>query len=247
MNKRANNQPLTVAVVCARGGSKGLPGKNIRLFAGKPLIAHTIAQALACPGIDAVWVSTDDAAIAEVARACGAVVPYWRPAELATDAAPKIPAIEHLVAHMEVELGRQGNSIATVIDLQPTSPLRSVADIQAAMALCDGRALVVSVTEVSHNPYYAMVEVQADGLLAQSKTLPQSLARRQDAPQVWGLNGALYVWPRKLLAQAATQGFWTVPIRASVMPRERSVDIDDVLDFEWAEFLAAKQGLQCAQ
>lgn len=242
MNIRANKASLTVAVVCARGGSKGLPGKNIRSFTGKPLIAHTIAQALACPGIDAVWVSTDDAAIAEVARACGAAVPYLRPAELATDAAPKIPAIEHLVAHMEA----LGHSVATVIDLQPTSPLRSVADIQAAMALGAldaGRALVVSVTEVSHNPYYAMVEVQADGLLAQSKTLPSHVVRRQDAPQVWGLNGALYVWPRALLVQAATQGFWTVPIRASVMPRERSVDIDDALDFEWAEFLAAKQGL----
>ena len=87
--------PLTTIVtICARGGSKGLPGKNTRDFHGKPLIAHSIAQALACPAIDAVYVSTDDEGIAEIARAAGAQVPYLRPSALATDAAPKLPVIE---------------------------------------------------------------------------------------------------------------------------------------------------------
>ena len=130
----------TIATVCARGGSKGLPGKNIRPFAGKPLIAYTIEQALACPGIEGVYVSTDDDAIAEAARAAGAIVPYRRPAELATDEAGKLPVIEHLVQHLE----QQGQVIARVVDLQPTSPLRDAADIEAALALQPEADLVVT-------------------------------------------------------------------------------------------------------
>jgi len=99
----------------------------VRDFAGKPLIVHSIEQALACPEIDAVYVSTDDEAIAAVARAAGATVPYLRPAELAGDSAPKLPVIEHLVRFLE----RQGQAVVRVVDLQPTSPLRDAADISA--------------------------------------------------------------------------------------------------------------------
>ena len=226
---------LTIATLCARGGSKGLPGKNIRPFAGLPLIAHSIRQALTCPGIDGVYVSTDDDAIAEVARAYGAQVPYQRPAELASDHAAKIPAIEHLVQHLEA----QGLQIATVVDLQPTSPLRSPSDLRQALALAPQADLVVSVTEPSHNPYYSLVETQADGSLCLSKS--GGHVRRQDAPDVWGLNGAIYVWQRAALARAAQQGFWSVRMMASVMPRHRSVDIDDALDFDMAEWLFQRQ------
>src|SRR3954447_7057450 len=102
----------TIATICARGGSKGLLRKNVLLFAGKPLIAHSIEQALACPVIDAVYVSTDDDEIAAVSRQYGAQVPYRRPAEFASDQAAKIPAIEHLVAFLE----QQGETIGTVVD-----------------------------------------------------------------------------------------------------------------------------------
>lgn len=122
-----------IATICARGGSKGLPRKNVLPFAGMPLIAHSIRQALACPLIQGVYVSTDDAEIAQVAREHGAQVPYLRSAELATDAAGKLPAIEHLAAHLEA----QGAQIATLVDLQPTSPLRSAQDLDAALALRD--------------------------------------------------------------------------------------------------------------
>jgi CMP-N,N'-diacetyllegionaminic acid synthase len=225
----------TIATICARGGSKGLPRKNVLPFAGKPLIAHTIEQALACRLIDAVYVSTDDDEIAEVARKYGAQVPYRRPAELASDQAPKIPAIEHLVIYLE----QQGERIATVVDLQPTSPLRSQEDLAAAIGTAGQADLIVSVTEPSHNPYYSLVEVQADGTLRVSK--PASHVRRQDVPAVWGLNGSIYVWRRDALKKAARDGFWTVSIRPSVMPRQRSVDIDDALDFEWAEWLHRRQ------
>ncbi|GAB4208692.1 MAG: acylneuraminate cytidylyltransferase family protein [Tibeticola sp.] len=224
---------LAIATICARGGSKGLPGKNLRPLAGKPLIVHSIEQALACRALAGVCVSTDDEAIAAVAAAAGATVPYQRPAELATDEAGKLPVIEHLVQHLEA----QGLVIDTVVDLQPTSPLRTVGDIEGALDEYTRTAasLVVSVTEPSHNPYYTLVEAQPDGTLALSK--PAAFARRQDAPAVWGLNGAIYVWQRAALERAAREGFWTVPARPFVMPRARSVDIDDALDFEWAEWL----------
>jgi len=225
----------TIATICARGGSKGLPRKNVRLFAGQPLIAHTIGQALACPLIDEVYVSTDDDEIAAVAREHGAQVPYRRPAELASDTAAKIPAIEHLVAYLEA----QGERIGLVVDLQPTSPLRTLQDLANAIALAPEADLIVTVTEPSHNPYYSLAEAQPDGTLRISKAA--GFARRQDAPQVWGLNGSIYVWQRAALARAAAHGFWSVSIRPSVMPRQRSVDIDDALDFEWAEWLYRRQ------
>jgi CMP-N,N'-diacetyllegionaminic acid synthase len=168
----------TIATICARGGSKGLPRKNVQPFAGKPLIAHTIEQALACPLIEGVYVSTDDEEIAEVALEFGAQVPYRRPAELATDQSAKIPAIEHLVAYLE----KQGEQIATVVDLQPTSPLRTQEDLAAAIRLGADAELVVSVTEPSHNPYYSLVEVQGDGTLRVSKSA--DIVRRQDMPVV---------------------------------------------------------------
>lgn len=222
-----------IATICARGGSKGLPGKNLRPLAGKPLIVHTIEHALACRGIEGVFVSTDDARIAEVAQRAGAQVPHLRPAELATDEAPKLPAIEHLVSHLE----RGGMKIDVVVDLQPTSPLRRPEDIEAALGLLDADTdLVVSVTEPSHNPYYTLAEVEADaqGLLQLSK--PARFARRQDAPAVWGLNGSIYVWRRAALPKAIAEGFWSVRAKPYAMPRRRSVDIDDLEDFELAQW-----------
>ncbi len=225
----------TIATICARGGSKGLPRKNVLPFAGIPLIAHSIRQALACPSIDGVYVSTDDDEIAEVARAYGAQVPYKRPTDLASDEAAKVPAIEHLVRHLEA----QGLKISTVVDLQPTSPLRLASDIVEALTLANTAELVVSVTEPAHNPYYSLVEMQGDGRLAISKAA--GYARRQDAPVVWGLNGAIYVWQREALGRAAVQGFWSARSVPFVMPRHRSVDIDDILDFEIAEWLFKRQ------
>ncbi|WP_374669156.1 cytidylyltransferase domain-containing protein [Ramlibacter sp.] len=228
---------LTLATICARGGSKGLPGKNIRDFAGRPLIAHTIAQALACPALDAVMVSTDDPAIAEVARAAGAQVPVLRPAHLATDEAGKLPVIEHLVAHLE----SQGQTVATVVDLQPTSPLREPSDIAAALALSARAGLVLSVCEARDNPYFNLVEQGADGIVRLSKSA--GFARRQDAPAVYALNGSIYVWRRDALAQAARAGLWSVPAVPYVMPRWKSADIDDLEDFEYALWLHQRHGL----
>lgn len=229
------SHPRTIATVCARGGSKGLPRKNVLPFAGEPLVAHTIKQALACALIDGVYVSTDDEEIASIARRYGAVVPYRRPVELASDSAGKIAAIEHLVQFLEL----QGMVIGTVVDMQPTSPLRTPADLEQAIALGRQAQLVVTVTEPSHNPYYTLAETDADGRLRLSK--PADFARRQDAPAVWGLNGSIYVWRRAALARAAIDGFWSVPATPFPMPRQRSVDIDDALDFDLAEWFFGRQ------
>ena len=221
----------TIATVCARGGSKGLPGKNIRLFAGRPLIVHTIEHALACPEIDAVYVSTDDFDIADIARSAGAIVPYARPAELATDEVGKLPVIEHLVAHLE----QQGELIRHVVDLQPTSPLRESTDISAALQTRPGAQLVVSVAEAPDNPYFNLAEQGSDGLLHLCKG--EGKMRRQDAPPVYALNGSIYVWLRAALAHAAFHGLWSVEVAPYVMPRWKSVDIDTLEDFEYAQWL----------
>ncbi len=228
-----NLQGALIATICARGGSKGLPRKNVLPFAGLPLIAHSVRQALACPLIEGVYVSTDDEEIAQVAIAHGAHVPYLRPPEFATDAAGKLPAIEHLAAHLEAG----GMKIATIVDLQPTSPLRSAQDLELALALRGQASLVVSVTQPSHNPYYTLVESTPDGSLCLSKTLAfgQAVAR-QAVPEVWGLNGAIYVWRRDALTRAVREGFWSVDMCPLIMPRERSIDIDDRLDFDTAEW-----------
>lgn len=228
---------MIIATICARGGSKGLPRKNVLSFCGKPLIAYTIEQALACEQISAVYVSTDDAEIAEVARHYGARVPYMRPADLASDTAAKLPAIEHLLKHIE----QQGVCPETVVDLQPTSPLRIAQDICGAIALTALAGLVVSVSSPSHNPYYTLVEPNRDGTLMLSK--PNTFVRRQDIPDVFGLTGSIYVWQRSALSKAVRDGFWSVPVRPFYMPRERSIDIDDVLDFEIAEWLYRKNFL----
>lgn len=222
---------ITIATICARGGSKGLPQKNIKIFADKPLIVHTIEQALMTPSIDGVWVSTDDEAIADIARKAGAQVPYLRPASLATDNAPKLPVIEHLVQHIE----SIGLSVNRVVDLQPTSPLRTVADIQSAIMASDAVPLLVSVRAASDNPYFNLVELDNKGLAHLSKG--NGTTRRQDSPRVCALNGSIYVWQRSALKQASTEGLWSVKMGVYEMPAWRSVDIDNLEDFEYAQWL----------
>lgn len=227
----------TIATICARGGSKGLPGKNIRPFAGQPLIVHSIAFAQAHPAIDAVYVSTDDPTIAEIAAQAGATVPFLRPAELARDDTPKLPVIEHLVTHLEA----QGAEITRIVDLQPTSPLRAPEDLDGCLALaCSSAAeLVLSAFDSGFNPYFNLVEQKPDGCVRISKG--DGLAARQAAPQVWALNGSIYVWQRRALRHAAANGLWSVRVAAHIMPSSRSVDIDTADDFALAEWLHTRQ------
>jgi CMP-N,N'-diacetyllegionaminic acid synthase len=217
----------TIATICARGGSTGVPRKNVLPLLGKPLIAHTIAQALGTPHIDAVYVSTDDAEIAAVAREYGAQVPFLRPADLATNTAPKIPVIEHLCAWVQAHHG----GFDRIIDLDPTSPLRTLGDIEACLDLLDDTTdTVISTFESEKNPYFNMVEIKAQasgnvGLVCSQKA--GTVVARQMAPKVYSMNASIYVWHTHSLSK----GLWNGRVKMHIMPRERSIDIDSPLDF----------------
>lgn len=227
----------TIATICARGGSVGVPGKNIRPLLGKPLIAYTIQQALACPEIDGVYVSTDLPAIAEEAKRAGATVPFMRPAELATSTAPKVPVIEHLVDGIEPKIG----PVDVVVDLDPTSPLRDISDIRACLALLGPDTdVVITAYESDKNPYFNMVERQPDGGVGLVKRPAGEIAGRQGAPKVYAMNASIYVWRRRSLAK----GLWGGRVALHVMPRERSVDIDSELDFRLVELLMREKEKQ---
>lgn len=220
----------TIATICARGGSKGVPRKNILPILGKPLIAYTIEQARACPLIDRIFVSTEDEEIAEVARQAGAEVPFPRPAELATDSAAKIPVIQHLVDGVT----QLGVDVNTIVDLDPTSPLREVADIEACLRLLDEETdVVITGYEAEKNPYFNMVEQQPDGYYKLVKAHDGALVTRQTAPKVYAMNASIYVWHRHTLSK----GLWEGRARLHVMPRERSIDIDSPIDLKLVEFL----------
>jgi CMP-N,N'-diacetyllegionaminic acid synthase len=224
------SQPLTIATICARGGSKGVPRKNIRPLLGKPLITYTIEQALAHTQIDQVFVSTDSAEIALVARAAGAEVPFQRPSELASDTAAKLPVIEHLVAWVVEHVG----PVSRIVDLDPTSPLREACDIDACLALLDADTdAVISGYEAGKNPYFNMVEASSDGSVKLVKTIPGGVLARQAAPSVYAMNASIYCWHHHSLSK----GLWQGLTRLHVMPRDRSIDIDDPIDFALVELL----------
>lgn len=223
-----------LAVITARGGSRGLPGKNILPFAGKPMIAYSIEAALAAEGgIERVIVSTDDPAIAEVSRSFGADVPFTRPAELACADTPSLPVVQHAASFAEREKSRDYD---WVLLLQPTSPLRTAGDISAAIAMADTSATaVISVTDAgdSHPMKLRVVE---DGILRAYGGGPIKPVRRQDfGPPVYKVNGAIYLTRRDVLMQQ-NDLYGERPL-AYVMPPERSIDIDTKAEFVMAEFL----------
>lgn len=220
----------TIATICARGGSTGLPRKNILPLLGKPLIVWTIEQALAVPSIDATFVSTDDDEIAAVAEGAGARVLGRRPAHLATSAAPKIPVIQHLVEQVE----STGMSVDRIVDLDPTSPLRAISDIEACIALLTPDVdTVITGFPSEKNPYFNMVEEQPDGNYRVVKQPAGIVAGRQQAPTVYSMNASIYVWHRRTLGL----GLWGGRVRLHPMPRDRSIDIDSRLDFRLVEMI----------
>lgn len=209
-----------------------MPRKNIRPLHGKPLIGWTIEQALSVPGIDGVYVSTDDDEIADVARQFGATVPFRRPAHLSGSDAGKLPVIVHLVEHLQ----SSGLAIDRIVDLAPTSPLRSVGDIEGAMDRLDLTTDVVITGYLSDtNPYFNMVEEKDDGWYG--LVVSSDAVSRQNAPAVFAMNGAVYVWHRATLVH----GLWGGRTRLYEMPHARSVDIDSEIDFRLVELLMNDQ------
>lgn len=223
-------------IIPARGGSKGIPHKNIRPLAGKPLIVYSIeaARAAGAPD-DHILLSTDDEAIARVARENGLPVPFMRPAELATDTAGS----REVILHAMDEADRMGLAYDCVVLLQPTSPLRTADDIKAALALYTPQTdMVVSVVPAASNPYYNCFEADPEtGYLTISKG-DGLYTRRQDAPDVWEYNGAVYVINPESIRKMPLGAFARrVP---SPMPRNRSIDLDTMLDWTIAEVVMSE-------
>lgn len=215
------------ALIPARGGSKGIPRKNIKPIAGKPLIAWSIEAAYRSRMFDSVVVSTEDEEIAEVARQCGAQVPFLRPPELAQDDTPGIDPVLHALEQLP--------EFESVLLLQPTSPLRTTEDIDACIGLAQGMQVpsVVSVSEPEKHPYW-MYRLDADQRLQPLIDVPP-IACRQELPSIYAMNGALYYSRADRLRQHRT--FITDETVAYIMPPERSVDLDNLLDWKLAELL----------
>jgi len=223
-----------LCTICARGGSKGVPNKNIREVGSKPLIAHTIEHALQWDHPTDVIVSTDNDAIADVATEYGASVPFTRPAQLATDTAAKLPVIKHAVSEVEHQ---SGNTYDYIIDLDATAPLRTVEDIENCFRVAtDSDAQnAYTVVESDKNPYFNMVELDSQGYASLSKSTGNEITRRQDTPSVYAMNASIYVFERSFLMN--TDSIHGDKTKVSVMPPERSVDIDRPIDLAFVEFL----------
>ena len=228
---------MNIITICARGGSTGVPGKNIRDLCGKPLIGWTIEQAFASKVADEVFVSTDSEEIAQVAYSFGAQVPFLRPAALATSTAGKIPVIQHLVDWVETHKG----PVDTIVDLDPTSPLREVSDIQTCFGMLDADTdVVITGYEADKNPYFNMVELKVNGYYERVCQPGNEVLGRQSAPRVFAMNASIYVWHRRSLSSS----LWNSPnIRLHIMPRERSIDIDHEIDFDLVALLMKQKDL----
>ena len=219
-----------LAVIPARGGSKRLPGKNIKLLGGKPLIAWSIEAAKCSQLVDRVVVSTDNEDIASVSRTFGADVPFIRPTALSGDHSSTDSAIIHALDSLEEEY-------EIVVILQPTSPLRTAEDIDNALAMLADTGVngVVSVCECEHPPQWS--NTLPDTQLMGDFLRPSILGKRsQDLPQYYRLNGCLYTFEVEVYRQK--QGtYYSDDVKAYIMPPERSVDIDTQVDFCFAESL----------
>jgi CMP-N-acetylneuraminic acid synthetase len=234
-----------LAVIPARGGSKGVPRKNIRPLAGKPLIAYSIETALAVRDLlYRVVVSTDDAEIAAVARAHGAEVPFMRPAELAHDKAPQLPVLQHAARTIEEQ---DGVTLDWVLLLQPTAPLRTPDDVRAAIALGIGASpaetgpatSVISVVQVFAVHPILMKRIEHGALVPYCIEEREGTRRQDYDPPAYMRNGAIYFTRRDVLMGGSIWGGRIVPY---VMPEERSVSIDSLMDWRLLEAVLSERG-----
>jgi CMP-N,N'-diacetyllegionaminic acid synthase len=234
---------IVLGIITARGGSKGVPGKNLKLLAGRPLLAYTVDSARACQALDRVILSTEDEAIADAGRSLGVEVPFIRPAELSRDDTPHLPVIQHAARWMREHLDYRPDAVMV---LQPTSPLRAAADIAAAIALLEssGADSVVSVSEVpAHSHPSRTLRVDATGhavLFASGEPVRKRINRRQDLPAAWVMNGAIYAC-RTAVLEGPDPSLYGDRVVAYQMPHERSISIDDMNDWAEAEHALVRQ------
>lgn len=223
-----------IAIIPARGGSKGLPGKNIKPLNGKPLIAYTIECALKSEKISHVVVSTDSNEIAEIALKYGAEVPFLRPDYLATDEAK---AIDNYIYTIHRLSEFYNEDIDSFIVLQPTSPLRLPEDIDGAITMFQEKQAdsVISYTQEAH-PIFWHKYMDEEGRLI--NIFDDTLANRQDLQKSYYPNGAIYVFKKSIIERGL---YYTKNTFAYIMPRNRSIDIDYIEDFQYAEFLLSQK------
>ena len=223
--------------ICARGGSKGVPSKNIRLLAGKPLIAYSIEQALESGLFSEIAVSSDSQEILDIAKEYGATILIKRPKEMATDTAGKLPAIIHCFKTAEKVSGK---TFQTIVDLDATSPLRLVDDIIGSVKILEesGASNVLTAAPARRSPYFNLIEFNENGVLGVSKPLSDAILRRQDSPKCYDMNASIYPFRRTALINATSVFFEDTKLY--VMPENRSIDIDTEQDFIFVEFLMNK-------
>ena len=227
-------------VVFARGGSKGVPGKNLRKVGGIPLVGHSIQIGLATPEIEEFFCSTDSEDIAEAARGFGASIPFMRPAELAGDGSPEWDAWQHFAKYLMAAGARVDDAM---VSLPATSPLRYVDDVQSAIALYESSSAdaVVTMTEASRSPWFNMVTKDGEGhvqvLLGSESGGP---ARRQDTPKVFDLTTVAYVASLSHILSAPR--LFAGVVAGLEIPKERALDIDTELDLDIADFLFRRRG-----
>lgn len=225
---------IRVAILCARGGSKAVPGKNIKMLAGRPLIEWTILQARNSGLFDHLVVSSDDPDILQAAAKAGATYLVERPETLATDTISVLPAIEHALTTLETNLNQKVDSFVL---LQPTSPTREVGDIIGAVTQFDSAKCtsVITGSKARSSPYFSLVEQNSDGTVMLCKTTTPPIVRRQDAPTCFDMNGSIYVVDRARFAKDL-QMIWP-DTQLFEMNEENSVDIDTPLDFKIADLI----------
>lgn len=223
-----------LAFIFARGGSKGLPGKNIKKLNSKPLLNYSIETAIACPSIDKVYVSTDDEKIAAVATEAGASV-IERPEHLALDDSPEWMAWRHAIEWVYQNEGE----FDTFVSLPPTSPLRAVNDVEAAINKVNRTSIdmCISVTEAARSPYFNMV--QASTVNCEAVELVCNAGRvfehRQDVPKVFDITTVVYATSPQFVLEKT--GLFDGSVGVVEVPKQRAVDIDDIFDFYYAETL----------
>ena len=228
-----------LCTICARGGSRGVPNKNLRRLNGKPLLVYSIDHARASGLFERIAVSSDSADILALAQASGVDDLVERPREMATDTAAKVPAIRHALATVEA---RHGAVYDTLVDLDATSPLRIPQDICGAVRLLEegGVASVITGAPSHRSPYFNLVETRPDGSVCPAKSAANDVVRRQDAPSTYDMNASVYVWNAARF-RADPRVFYC-DTRLFEMPAERSHDIDSMLDFDIVEMIMRRTG-----
>ena len=220
-------------MICARGGSKGLPGKNLKILDGDPLVVRAIKQIKQIDRIDRILVSTDSRGIAEVAISAGAEVPFMRPSELAEDDSPEWDVWRHAVTYLkEVE----GGCPDLLMVVPPTAPLRSKDDLESILDEYErGQAdIVITVTDAHRSPYFNQVKIGDLGLASLAIHPKTSITRRQDTPEIFDVTTVAYVARPEFIMEK--EGIFEGNVRTVFVPKERALDIDTDLDFRLAEF-----------